>query len=97
MYNNSKILYNIVMDTKKAHDVLNALRRNKVMNDEDLENLAFLLLTPTEELKHWYAAVDSQDLDYAKSLLEIAQDYFSDDAREIDTTQARQFLKRFML
>lgn len=85
------------MDTKKAHDILAALRRNKVMNEEDLQNLAFLLLTPTDELKHWYASVDSQDLDYARSLLEIAQDYFTDDAREIDTTQARQFLKRFML
>lgn len=85
------------MNAKKAHDILIALKRNNVMNDEDLENLAFLLLTPSEELKHWYASIDADDLDYARSLLEIAQDYFSDDAREIDTTQAQQFLKRFML
>lgn len=85
------------MDSKKARDILAALRRNKVMNEEDLNNLAFLLLTPSEELKYWYASIDSDDLDYARSLLEIAQDYFSDDARELDTTQAQQFLKRFML
>lgn len=85
------------MNANKAHDILSALRRNKVMSDEDLENLAFLLLTPSEELKHWYASIDPYELDYARSLLEIAQDYFSDDAREIDTTQAKQLLKKFML
>lgn len=85
------------MDIKKARDILTTLRKNGVMSEDDLQNLAFLLLTPSEELKHWYASVDAEDLDYARTLLEIAQDYFSDDAREIDTTQARQFLKKFML
>lgn len=82
---------------KKANEILSALKKNSVMHDEDLENLAYLLLTPSEELKYWYASITADEMDYAKTLLQIAQDYFSDDAYQIDTTQAKQLLQKYML
>jgi hypothetical protein len=81
----------------KALNIINTLRSNNVMNEHDLENLTFLLTSTREVLADWYYSIDADDLEYARTILNVAQDYFSDDAVKIDTTQSKQVLKKFML
>jgi hypothetical protein len=85
------------MNIEKANMILEALRKDNAMNEWDLENLKFLLTSDQSTMEEWFDYVEEDDVEYARTLLNIAQDYFSDDAVEIDITQSRQFLKKFML
>lgn len=85
------------MDKNKASEIVEALRKNKAMSDYDLENLEFLLTADQDVIREWFFDVDDDDVEYAKTLLNVAQDYFSDDALTIDITQSAQLLKKFML
>jgi hypothetical protein len=84
------------MHPQKANNIINALRSNNAMSEHDLENLAFLLTSSQEVIRDWYFQMDADDIEYAKTILNIAQDYFNDDAVKIDTTQSKQVLKKIM-
>lgn len=85
------------MNKEKAMHIIEALRKDHVMSEHDLDNLKFLLASPPEVIRDWYEQADEDDYQYAKTILAIAQDYFSDTKVEIDVTQAKQALKKFML
>lgn len=85
-----------MIDSNKAEQILQALFDHEVMSDHDLENLSFLLSSSEETLMDWYNQADEEDLHYASTILNIAHNFFSDNATVIDTTQANQILKKYM-
>jgi len=85
-----------MIDQNKAEQILQALFDHEVMSEHDLENLSFLLSSSEETLLDWYSKVDEEDLRYASTILNIAHNFFSDNAVAIDTTQANQILKKYM-
>ena len=84
-----------MIDSNKADQILQTLYDNEVMSDHDLNNLAFLLTSDQATLLQWFETVDGDDQEYARTILNIAHNYFIDNAAIIDTTQAQQILKRF--
>ena len=85
------------MNNDKAQEILQVLRDNEVMSDHDLDNLAFLITSSKETIRDWFETVPEEDVEYAKTILTIASQYFSDDKADIDVTQANQVLAKFML
>lgn len=85
------------MNKDKAQEILQVLRDNEVMSDHDLDNLAFLITASKETIRDWFETVPEEDIEYAKTILTIASQYFSDDKADIDVTQANQVLAKFML
>lgn len=66
------------------------------MNENDLENLNFLLSTSAEGLQEWFKVADADDLLYAEELLQqyvLANlDYLVDKS---DLSEAKNYLKKF--
>ena len=87
----------IAMDSRKAKEIIDELRANDVLSDYDLCNLEFLLTASLEVLMDWHLHIEADDLDYARELLATVREYFTQDAAELDVTQANQVLKKFML
>lgn len=87
----------LAMPAKQAKEIIKALRENHVFDEHDLGNLEFLLTASFEVLQDWANYVDDDDMDYARELLLAARQYWSEMAEELDTTQANQVLKKFML
>ena len=85
-----------MINPEKADQILQTLYENEVMSEHDLENLAFLLTSDRQTLLEWFDIVGVEDQRYAKTILQIAHNYFVDTAKIIDTTQAQQVLKKFM-
>ena len=85
-----------MINPEKADQILQTLSDNEVMSDHDLNNLAFLLTSDRKTLIEWFNIIDDEDQNYAKTILQIAHNYFLDTAKIIDTTQAQQVLKKFM-
>jgi len=72
------------------------------MNDEDRNNLNFLLTVSPEVFEDWFDQADEDDVDYAlelfakrKTELALKELEFSDVIEDI--TQANQVLRKFML
>jgi hypothetical protein len=72
------------------------------MNDNDRDNLNFLLNVSPKVFEDWFDQADQDDVDYAlellakrKAELNLKELEFSDGVE--DTTQANQVLKKFML
>jgi hypothetical protein len=72
------------------------------MNDNDRDNLNFLLTVSQEVFEDWFDQADQDDVDYAlellamrKTELNLKELEFADDVE--DTTQANQVLRKFML
>ena len=72
------------------------------MNDNDRDNLNFLLTVSTEVFEDWFDQADKDDVDYAlellairKAELDLKELEFADDVE--DTTRANQVLRKFML
>ena len=71
------------------------------MNGKDINNIYFILTRTPEELSEWWESLSEDDQLYA---LEIVQTYrreleataFYDD-KDIDTTEAKNYLKKFQL
>ena len=85
-----------MIDKNKAEQILQTLYEYEVMSEYDLDNLAFLLTSSEDTLLDWYSKIDEEDLRYASTILNIAHNFFSDNAAVIDTTQAKQILKKYM-
>ena len=76
------------------------------MDDNDRENLAFLLNASPDVLQDWYNTVDEDDHEYASELLAKYSEELSLKTRfyaveEVDLTNltpdAEQYLKRFSI
>ena len=72
------------------------------MNDNDRDNLNFLLTVSREVFEDWFDQADKDDVDYAlellairKAELDLKELEFADDVE--DTTRANQVLRKFML
>lgn len=72
------------------------------MNDNDRDNLNFLLTVSSEVFEDWFDQADKDDVDYAlellairKAELDLKELEFADDVE--DTTRANQVLRKFML
>jgi hypothetical protein len=72
------------------------------MNDNDRDNLNFLLTVSPKVFEDWFDQADNDDVDYAlellakrKAELALKELEFSDDVEDI--TKANQVLKKFML
>ena len=72
------------------------------MNDNDRDNLNFLLTVSPEVFEDWFDQADKDDVDYAlellamrKTELNLKELEFADNVE--DTTQANQVLRKFML
>lgn len=85
-----------MIESNKAEQILQVLYENEVMSEHDLNNLAFLLTSDHDTMMDWYDQSTEDDIKYASTILNIAHNFFSDNAATIDTTQARQILKKFM-
>lgn len=73
------------------------------MNEEDRQNLNFLLTIGDEALLHWFAQADPDDLKYALELLTRARTELAVRMMEVqetvdpdDYTAARAVLSRFV-
>lgn len=76
------------------------------MTERDKENLDFLLNVSEKTFVRWLFQADEDDIEYALELIQqhnkniITKEILLRDEKndsEIDTTQAKQILKRFML
>lgn len=72
------------------------------MNDNDRDNLNFLLTVSSEVFEDWFDQADKDDVDYAlellairKAELDLKELEFSDEVEDI--TQANQLLRKFRL
>lgn len=71
------------------------------MNDRDSQNMQFILSLTPEKLAEWWNTISDDDQDYALNLvkqyrqeLELMAIY---DNPNVDTTQAKNYLKKFQL
>lgn len=71
------------------------------MNNKDVNNIYFILTRTPDELSEWWETLTEDDQLYA---LEIVKAYREEleattfyDEEDIDTTQAKNYLKKFQL
>lgn len=71
------------------------------MNNDDLNNIYYILTRTQAELEEWWESLSEEDQQYA---LEIVKAYRREleatacyDSEYIDTTEAKEYLKKFQL
>lgn len=66
------------------------------LNDRDRENLLFLLTAPPHIMDAWWLTVDTEDKEYAATLLQLAQQLLIDKAVDkYGTAQAQEVLAKY--